>query len=447
MSTSSAAAEKLPFYLRGNFAPVSDEVTVFDLPVRGSIPQDLRGLYLRNGPNPMTGVDPGHWFQGDGMVHGVRLENGAAKWYRNRWVRTRSFTEGVSFVDESGNVDHSIGVGNTSVIGHAGRILALVESSYPTELTGEMETIGVCDFDGRLTTSMTAHPKRCPESGDLHFFGYRFLPPHLTYHRLDAAGRLVQSEEIVVRGPTMMHDFAITDRHVIFMDLPVVFDFERALAGRFPYAWSDDYGARLGVMPHGGASADVRWFEIDPCYVFHPFNAYSDGNSIVIDVCRYPSLWRDNASEFERATLHRWTIDLAAGRVREQARDDRGIEFPRIDERRGGRPHRFGYAVNDLFDGDDRNMPLVKYDLQSGAAEVRDFGRGCAAGEAVFVAASAAAGEDEGYLMLYVYDAARDGSDFLILDAGDVTGEPLAVVSLPQRVPFGFHGNWIADSN
>ncbi len=445
MSTSNALSQDLPFYMQGNFAPVSEEVTTFDLPVRGAIPQHLRGLYLRNGANPKQGVDPGHWFQGDGMVHGVRLEDGAARWYRNRWVRTRSFTEGASFVDESGNVDHSIGLANTSVIGHAGRILALVESSYPTELTGELETRGVCDFDGRLTTSMTAHPKFCPRTGELHFFGYRFLPPYLTYHQLDANGRLVRSEEIEVRGPTMMHDFAVTDEHVIFMDLPVVFDIERAMAGAFPYAWSDDYGARLGVMPRGGSNGDVRWFEIEPCYVFHPFNAYDADGSIVIDVCRYASLWRDDPSQFTSAKLHRWTIDLSSGRVREQARDDRGIEFPRVDGRRGGLPHRYGYAVVDVFDDGDRSMPLVKYDFESGAAEVRDFGRGCAAGEAVFVPASDGAGEDEGCVMLYVYDAARDGSDFVILDARDITGEALAVVALPQRVPFGFHGNWIAD--
>jgi carotenoid cleavage dioxygenase-like enzyme len=445
MSANVAPVQELPFYLRGNFAPVSEEVTVFDLPVKGAIPKDLRGLYLRNGPNPKQGIDPGHWFLGDGMVHGVRLEDGAAKWYRNRWVRTRAFSDGARFVDENGNVDRSIGVANTNVIGHAGRILALVESSFPTELTRDLGTAGVRDFDGRLTTAMTAHPKICPRTGELHFFGYGFLPPFLTYHRLDAAGRLVQSEVIEVPGPTMMHDFAVTDRHVIFMDLPIVFDIERALAGDMPFVWSDDYGARLGVMPRSGGNGDVRWFEIEPCYVFHPFNAYSEGGSIVIDVCRYPSLRRSDAGTIEHALLHRWTIDLDAGRVREQPLDDRGIEFPRVDDRRAGLAHRYGYAVVNLANLDEQTTSLVKYDLVNGAAEVRDFGAGRAAAEAVFVPASEDAAEDEGFVMFYLYDAARNGSDFVILDARNITGEPVAVVPLPQRVPFGFHGNWILD--
>lgn len=437
--------EELPFYLRGNFAPVSEEKTAFDLPIAGAIPPELRGLYLRNGPNPASG-DPGHWFAGDGMVHGVRLEGGKAAWFRNRWVRTRVLGEKASLVGEDGSVDHSVAVANTNVIGHAGRIFALVESSFPTELTRELDTVGVCDFDGRLTTSMTAHPKLCPTTGELHFFGYRFFPPFLTYHRLDRTGHLVQSEVIDVPGPTMMHDFAITSRHIVFMDLPVVFNVERALEQRgFPYEWSDDYGARLGVMPRDGSNADVRWFEIEPCYVFHPFNAFEDGDRIVLDVARYPELWRGAPDSFNPAFLHRWTIDLAAGQVSEQAQDDRPIEFPRVDERRSGLSHRYGYAVVNAANVGEEAMSLVKYDLTTGAAEAHDFGPGRQPGEGVFVPASSGAGEDEGYVVLYVYDQARDGSDLVVLDATAFSRAPIATVHLPQRVPFGFHGNWIAD--
>src|SRR5262249_39051459 len=158
---------------------------------------------------------------------------------------------------------------------------------------------------------------------------YSFLPPFLTYHRADAAGRLVQSEVIDVPGPTMVHDFAITDRHVLFMDLPVVFDLELALAGTMPYRWSDEYGARVGVMPRGGGNADVRWCPVAPCYVFHPLNAFEDGGQIVVDVVRYEELWRPGTTGFQRARLHRWRIDAAAGKVSEAALDDRAIEFPR----------------------------------------------------------------------------------------------------------------------
>lgn len=441
----SAAPAELPFHLGGNYAPVSEESTAFDLPVEGALPAELRGLYVRNGPNPHTGASS-HWFAGDGMVHGVRLEGGRARWYRNRYVRTRTLEDGASFLREDGSIDRRIGVSNTNVVAHAGRLMALVESSFPMCLGPELETLGVWDFDGRLTTAMTAHPKRCPRTGELHFFGYGFGPPCLTYHRADAAGRLVQSEEIAVPGPTMVHDFAITEGHVVFMDLPIVFTPELALQGRFPYVWSDDYGARLGVMPRGGRGADVRWLEIEPCYVFHPVNAFEEGGRIVLDVARYPVLWRGAPEGFDPAYLHRFAIDLAGAKVSEQRLDDRAIEFPRVDERRTGLPARYGYAAANHLGAGSSPERLVKYELATGACRELDLGPGVAPGEFVFVPAGEGAGEDEGWLIGYAYDRARNASDFVVVDANRFAGPPVARVPLPARVPFGFHGNWVPDA-
>jgi carotenoid cleavage dioxygenase len=447
--SSSASGTALAFHLAGNYAPVMSEVTAHALPVQGAIPRALRGRYVRNGPNPKTGASP-HWFMGDGMLHGVELRDGRAVWYRNRWVRTRAFLEeDPPRFGPDGGLDRTVGLANTHVIAHGGRILALVETSFPTEVTRELDTVGCFDFGGRLTTAMTAHPKICPRTGELHFFGYSFQPPFLTYHRADAGGRLVQSEAIEVPGPTMIHDFAITDGHVVFMDLPVVFDLELAMAGTMPYRWSDEYGARLGVMPRGGTNADVRWHDVAPCYVFHPLNAYDDADgTVVMDVVRYPELWRGSSSApATPPALHRWRIDLTAGRVSEQPLDPRAIEFPRCDERRVGLPHRYGYAVYTEQPVDrSTGTALIKYDLSAGgAATTHDFGPGRLPAEPVFVPASARAGEDEGWVLAYVYDAARDGSDLVILDAAAFSAKPVATIALPQRVPFGFHGSWIVD--
>jgi carotenoid cleavage dioxygenase-like enzyme len=437
------STEALPFHLRGNFAPVTAEVTAFDLAVQGAIPRELRGHYVRNGPNPKTGSSP-HWFVGDGMLHGVELGDGKANWYRNRWVRTRAFVDDTPVFGPDGQHDLTVGLANTHVVSHAGRILALVETSFPTEVTRELDTLGVFDFGGRLTTAMTAHPKLCPRTGELHFFGYSFVPPYLTYHRADAGGQLVQSEVIEVPGPTMIHDFAITAGHVVFMDLPVVFDLEMAMAGGIPYRWSDEYGARVGVMPRGGTNADVRWFEVAPCYVFHPLNAFEQDGVVTVDVVRYPELWRQHSTSAPKAYLHRWSIDVSAGRVRESPLDDRAVEFPRCDERLVGLPNRYGYAVY-TEEGADRGTgtSLIKYDVRTGGSATHDFGAGRLPAEPVFVPASAAAGEDEGFILTFVYDATRDGSDLVILDASGFTGKPVATVALPQRVPFGFHGSFL----
>ena len=439
--------ESLPFHLRGNFAPVPEEVTASDLEVRGAIPPELAGCYYRNGPNPRSGDSP-HWFLGDGMIHGVAFEGGEARWYRNRWVRTRPFSEGdenAILVSDEGVIDRTVAKANTHVIGHAGKLLALVESSFPTELTRELETVGIYDFDGRLATAMTAHPKICPTTGELHFFGYSFMPPYLTYHVADASGVLVKSEEIPGPGPTMMHDFAITESQVVFLDLPIVFSPEQLALGTMPYTWNDDYGARLGVMPRGGTGADVRWFEIDPCYIFHPLNAFDEGDQVVLDVARYPELWREGPADFRTSSLHRFRIDRTSGRVSDAALDDRGVEFPRVDPRREGRPYRFGYAVQ-YENGPDAPAfnALIQYDLERGTSRRHDFGPGRVPGEAVFVPASADSAEDEGWALALVYDETRNGSELVILDATSFDKPPVASIALPQRVPFGFHGSWVS---
>ncbi len=436
-------------YLTGNFAPVPDELGTVELPVEGALPPQLCGRYLRNGPNPSPGREPSHWFLGDGMLHGVRITDERAEWYRCRWVHTKALETGEDFVTEDGSVDRSVGVANTHVICHAGRILALVESSFPTEVTPELDTVGPYDFGGRLTTAMTAHPKRCATTGELLFFGYSFFPPYLTYHRATADGELVQSEAIEVPGPTMMHDFNVTAKHVVWMDLPIVFDLELAAQGRLPYVWSDDYGARLGVMPRTGGSGDIRWFDIEPCYVFHPANAHEDESGVItVDVARYPELWRGDPEGFDHpASLWQWTVDTGAGKVHERQLDDRPAEFPRVDPRHVGLPYRYAWLASQNLEGNgiDFGPSILKYDVRSGRLEPHRLRASQAAGEPVFVPASSSSGEDEGWVLSYVYDGATKGSELLVLDAHDWGAAPVARVPLPRRVPFGFHGSWIDD--
>ncbi len=328
-------------------------------PSREPCPLELTGRYFRNGPNPLPGESSAHWFTGHGMVHGIRLREGRAEWYRNRWVRTKALAGQPMFGPHG--IDRSVGVANTHVVAHAGRIMALVESSFPHVLTPELGTVGPCDFGGRLTTAMTAHPKTDPATGELHFFGYGFAPPFLTYHRLSAAGELVTSAEIAVPGPTMMHDFAITDRHAVFLDLPMTFSLQRLATG-MPYGWDDSYGARLGVMPLD-RPGEARWFDVDPAYVFHVGNAHTDdAGRVVLDAARYAAadavaMW-DNlghdpaghaaaAAATGAARLHRWVLDPATGAVTETPLADRSVEFPTVDDERVGRDARYRYAVTD----------------------------------------------------------------------------------------------------
>jgi carotenoid cleavage dioxygenase len=430
-----------PFYLHDNYLPVHDELTAYDLPVTGVIPPELTGWYLRNGPNPRGAS--GHWFSGEGMIHGVRLEQGRAAWYRNRWVRTKSFIEGGELYRPDGSRDLTVSHANTHVISHAGRTLALVESSLPYEIDRDLRTLGPYDFGGRLVDSMTAHPKICPTTGELHFFGYGSLTaPYVNYHRADRSGVLTVNRPIDVPGHTMMHDFQLTANFVVFMDLPVVFDRSLATEGAMPFRWDDSYGARLGVLRRDDPYGAVRWFSIDPCYVFHALNASDDGDRIVSHVLRYPHLWR--GTDESVATLWRWTIDLSTGSVIEEQCDDRPGEFPRIDDRLAGLDARFGHITAAADRDNGRPSAIVRYDLHSAATQAHPFAPGRTPGEAVFVPASDQPGGD-GWLLTYVYDAAGNSSDLSILDTADLAGKPVATVQLPARVPYGFHGNWIPE--
>ena len=439
--------DRQPWFLSGNFAPVQDELTETNLRVTGSIPEELRGLYVRNTPNPKDGQG-GHWFFGDGMVHGVRLEDGRAAWYRNRWVKTPKLEKGLDAMDPAVMMDRRASAANTHVIGHAGKILALEEGHFPYTLTGELETGDCLDYGGKLTTAFTAHPKLCPETNELHFFGYGQLPPYLTYHVLDSNGDLVHSAEIEVPGPTMMHDFMITRDHAIFMDLPVTFDLQKALAGEIPIGWDESYGARIGIMPRFGTNDDIRWFEVNSCYVFHPMNAWVEGTKVVCDVGRHEYMWRDSMDDFAPSYLHRWTFDLASGSVKEEQLDDVSHGFPRVDDRKVGLANRYGWVAASR-PGSDGSMDapgiITRYDLEKGSSESHDFGPNAQPGEFVFAEREASSAEDDGYAMGYVYDKAEDTSRLVILDAASPSSEPVAEVHLPRRVPHGFHGSWIRD--
>ncbi|MEY4176116.1 MAG: hypothetical protein RI900_3281 [Actinomycetota bacterium] len=381
------------------------------------------------------------------MVHEVRFGDDGVS-YRNRLIRTPWVIDPtLPKMGDDGRPDLTRSLANTSVIGFAGTTLALEENSLPYRLGEQLDTIGPWDMGGRLQTAMSAHPKLCPTTGELHFIGYAATDPYLTYHYADASGVLQHSAPVCVPGPTMIHDVGLTRGHVVLLDLPVVMT--RMTRRQPSFAWSDSYGARLGVLRRGGDDGDVRWFEVQPCYIFHLANCFEregvNGLEVVVDAVRFPELWRDGSTRFApNSVLWRYVLELSTGRVRESALDDRSIEFPRIDERLTGSSARWAYAVSTL---DNPAASIVRYDLLEGTEPVEhQLAPGSSIGEPVFVPDTPDASEDDGWLVALTYDATRDGSDVVVYAAGDLHSGPVAVVHLPRRVPYGFHGTWIPES-
>jgi carotenoid cleavage dioxygenase-like enzyme len=449
-------------YLSGNFAPVRSEDD-FDLEVTGEFPSDLKGAFYRNGPNPQ--FEPRghyHWFAGDGMIHAFFVDGGKVA-YRNRYIRTPKWelehAAGKALFGgfDPRAADPSVmgkdsGTANTNIVWHADRLLALVEANKPFELDPEsLESRGYVEsYKGRVT----AHPKIDPETGEMTWFGYSVGPAPfsktMSYGVTDAKGLVKRRDNFEAPFSSMVHDFLVTRRHALFPILPLTGNLERAMRGGPAYAWEPDKGAHVGVMARNAGVETMRWFTTEACYVFHPMNAWEEGDTIFADVMEYPAapLFPNADGSTPKpasARLVRWTFDLAGASdtIKREALDDLPGEFPRFDERRAGLNYRHGWFAG-RADGREVGPfdAIAHVDLKTGSRATYRFAAGDAPGEPVFVPRSADAPEGDGWVVAVVYRGAEDRSDFVVFDTGAIEAGPIGIAKLPRRVPFGFHGNW-----
>ncbi|CEJ46690.1 carotenoid oxygenase family protein [Umezakia ovalisporum] len=450
-------------YLHGNFAPVREEITTDTLKVIGELPANLSGMFVRNGPNPQwSPIGKYHWFDGDGMLHGVRITKGQAT-YRNRYVQTQGWKIEQqagkalwSGLFEPKQMDTPDGMSkntaNTALVWHGGQMLALYEGGAPHGIKlPDLQTIGEHTYKGKLVSSFTAHPKVDPNTGEMMFFGYGLTPPYLQYGIVSPAGEIIQTVPIDLPMPVMMHDFAITENYTIFMDLPLTFNLERIKRGEPLIRFEGHRPSRFGIIPRYGDNSNIRWFESYSCYIFHVLNAYEEDDEVVLIACRMSGstvLEVDNSSTDPEANiprLHCWRFNLTTGKVRDEMLDDVPAEFPRINENFLGQSIQYGYAGKvakdplPLFDG------LIKYNLSNRKSQIHQFGPGRYGGEAVFAPSIGATAEDDGWLVTFVYDQASQTSELVVINAQDVTAEPVARIPIPQRVPYGFHAAWVSE--
>ncbi|MEA1675946.1 carotenoid oxygenase family protein [Nitrospirillum sp. BR 11163] len=437
-------------FLAGVHTPMQAELTIEDLAVTGTIPPALDGRYLRMGPNPMSAAKPAkrHWFAGDGMIHGLRIENGRALWYRNRWIRSDDVTKALGEPRTPGP-RHLFDTVNTNAIGFAGKTFGLIEAGgTPVEIGETLETLRYTDFDGGLHGGFAAHPHVDPATGEMLAVCYDAKNwRELRFVAVTPEGQVRREVKIPVKHGPMIHDFAFTRRFAIILDLPVTFSLRAAITGySFPYRWNDAHKPRIGLLPREGEAKDIVWIPVDPCFVFHTVNAYdrADG-SLVIDLVVHDRIFATSkvGPDSRHCALERWIVDPAKGAIERIVIDDTPQEFPRPDERRLGRPYRYAYTM--AMVGDFLGAGLFKHDLEAGTRQIHDFGPNRHPCEFVFVPTHAEAEEDEGWLIGLVIDAAAKTTDLVILNARDFAGEPQASIRLPHIVPPGFHGNWVAN--
>ncbi|HRI65676.1 MAG TPA: carotenoid oxygenase family protein [Polyangium sp.] len=472
MNTTSALLEPalnasgIPPYLSGNYAPIHTESSIANLQVIGEIPRDLEGTFVRTGANPRFRQEGRHhWFDGDGMIHAVRFENGAAS-YTNRWVRTKAFlaeeeagkslwrgvTERPDFTNPLGPFKDS---SNTDLVFHGGRLLSLWwlgGEVYVIGLPG-LETCGTENWGGKMPT-VSAHPKVDAITGELLVFDYKPFPPYLTYAVMSPTGELVHHTTVDLPGPRLQHDLAITEHYTLFFDMTLMWEPELLKVGKTRVKFFRDQPGRIGILPRHAPGSEIRWFEVTPYYMYHTINAWEEGDKVVLLGCKIEAPLvgdplnppRDvPAIGFLRLEpcLYRWEFDLKTGGVKETKLDDVVAEFPRMDNRVLGRKTRYSYRQRFaqeptlLFDG------VVKHDTETDSSTTHSYPKGFFGSETVFAPRTGSKSEDDGYLVTFVVEEATGKSEAWVLDAQNMTAPPVARVEIPQRIPTGYHAWWV----
>lgn len=445
-------------FLEGPFAPIDKEYTENNLHVQGEIPQNLKGLVLRMGPNPLEVKNPAvyNWFVGDGMVHALRLQDGQAVWYRNRYIGTDSVNKKLGKPIVPGPRRGVLDVVNTNIVGHAGKLWALIEAgAYPVEIDAELNSVRHGLFNSKANLPFTAHPHVDPDTGTIHAVCYDAIVHHkVNYIQISKDGQLKRHVSIPVSHGPMMHECAVTQSKVLVLDMPTTFSYTRLLKGsNLPYIWNPRHKARIGVLAHDGEAKDIRWFKADTCFIFHTSNAYDlDNGDIVMDAAVHDRTFDKSlqgpAEEGVKVTFERWTLKHTTGLIERKVISDVAQEFPRMDDRRAGKPYRYAYTVT-LGEDTTQVRPnkLICHDLETGEVREHHYGEAKVTGEVTFIPRNPDAAENDGWLISYVHGINGGNSQVVILDAQKIGEVPQAVIDLPVRVPLGFHCNWVADQN
>lgn len=460
-------------YRNGAWTPNFAELDADDLEVIGTIPLDIDGVYLRNTENPVhDSIGRYHPFDGDGMIHGLRIKNGKAS-YRNRFVRTKGLAAeqaegGPLWAGIMGRPADSKRKGwgahgslkdssSTDIVVHAGKALStFYQCGEGYRLDPQtLATIGTAPWVPE--EGISAHPKVDEKTGELLFFNYSTKAPFLHYGVVGADDQLQHYVPIPLSGPRLPHDMAFSENYAIFNDCPLYWKPELIERNLYVPSYHPDEPTRFGIIPRRGQPDDIKWFSARPTYVLHWTNAFEQGDELILDgyfqnepvpppLTDFPAGYESMGASIDlhsfKPELHRWRFNLNNGECREETLFDQyPVEFGMINQQIAGQPYRYVYSVTGkpgwfLFNG------LVKHDLETGTAERFYFGDQRFGSEAPFIPRQSARTEDDGYLISFITDMAQDRSECIIIDAQNIAAGPICTIILPQRICSGTHATW-----
>jgi carotenoid cleavage dioxygenase-like enzyme len=462
--------------------PSRIEADIADLVHEGTIPVELNGAFFRVQPDPQFPPRLGDdiAFNGDGMITRFHIHDGQCD-FMQRWAKTDKWKlekeagKGLFGAYRNPLTDDPVvegkirGTANTNAFIHGGKLYALKEDSPALVMDpATMETEGYTHFNDKMTgQTFTAHPKTCPDTGNMIAFGYAakgLLTKDMTYYEVSPEGELLR--ELWFEAPyyCMMHDFAMTPDYALFHVVPSIGNWERLEKGLPHFGFDTTLPVYLGVLPRraGATAADVRWFKRDNCFASHVMNAFQEGTKIHFDTPEaknnmfpfFPDVHGAPFNGPESASfLTRWTVDMASN-GEEFASITRltGMmgEFPRIDDRVTGRPYRYGWLLVidptkpvELKGGSAAGMimnSLGFIDHETGAEQKWWCGPVSSLQEPCFIPRGP--GEGNGWIVMVCNRLEDHRSDLLLFDALDVSSGPIATINIPIRLRFGLHGNW-----
>ncbi|CAL5036938.1 unnamed protein product [Urochloa decumbens] len=443
-----------PCLNEGNFRPVDeigDAVLLKDL--SGEVPEDFpEGVYIRNGPNPLHptqtvadsifGSTSYMYYEGHGMLHAVYFnKSGLGEWkisYRNKFVDSDTFQlerekNEVAFVPFADGQPYATLVAfvlnilrfgkpvkdsaNTNIFEHAGRAFAVSEHHLPYEIDiNNLNTLGPYSINGVWSQPFTSHPKKIHGSGDLVIMGTNTEKPHFVLGVISSDGeKLLHKVDLKFEEGKFIHDIGVTTGYNIIMDYPLIFGISRTLLQK-PFIENDMNGkSRIGVMPRFGDAESIMWFDVGNHCSYHLFNCFEDGNEVVVRSCRIlgsiiPSDRIRNKYGYAQVADSLATSKTGLFKFKMIAK----LHF-------------------DMPDKENKQFISVEYH----ALKEKQFCSGVQ-----FVAKENGIDEDDGWVVTYVHDEETNISQVYIIDAKRFSEEPVAKIILPQRVPYGFHGNF-----